>query len=74
MTLPVSISIQLEVSLFSPSRCCLHLTSGLYIADFDRSTNRSSTRVPSASIHHALVVRFALQLLMFSLTESVHFS
>ena len=42
MTLPVSVSIQLDVSLFSPSRCC-HLKSGLYIADLNRTTNRSST-------------------------------
>ena len=74
MTLPVSVSIQLDVSLFSPSRCCFLLKSGLHIADLDRTTNRSSTRVPSALIHHAPVVRFALQLLMCSLTESVHFS
>ena len=74
MTLPVSVSIQLDVSLSSPSRCCLHLKSGLYIADLDETANRSSTRVPSALIHHPLVVRFAMQLLMCSLTESVHFS
>ena len=29
LTLLVSVSIQLDVSLFSPSRCCLHLKSGL---------------------------------------------
>ena len=69
MTLPVSVSIQLDVSLFSPSRCCLHLMSGLYTADLNRTTNRSSTRVPSALVRRALVVRFALQLLVFSLTD-----
>ncbi len=67
-----SISIELAVSLSSPSRCCLHVKSGLYTADLDRTANRSSTRVPSALIHHALVVRFALQSLMCSLTESAH--
>ena len=69
-----SISICLAVSLSSLSRCCLHVKSGPYIADLDRTANRSSTRVPSALIHHAQVVRFALQLLMCSPTESVHFS
>ena len=33
-----------------------------------------STRVPSALIHHALVVRFALQSLVCSLTGSAHLS
>ena len=70
MTLPVSVSIQLDVSLSSPSRCCLHLKSGLYIADLDRTANRSSTRVPSALIRHGLVVRLVLQSLMCSFTES----
>ena len=61
MTTSASISIKLAVSLSSPSRCCLHVKSGLYIADLDRIANRSSTRVPLALIHHALVVRIALQ-------------
>ena len=55
MTLPVSIPILFAVSLSSHSRCCRHLKSGLYIAVLDRTANRSSTRVPSALIRHALL-------------------
>ena len=70
MTLPVSVSIQLDVSLSSSPRCCLHLKSGLYIADLVRTANRSSTRVPSALIRRGLVVMLVLQSLMCSFTES----
>ena len=55
MTLPVSIPILFAVSLSSHSRCCRHLKSGLYIAVLDRTANRSSTRIPSALIRHALL-------------------
>ena len=67
---PASISIQLAVSLSSPSRCCLHVKSDLYIVDLTRTANRSSTRVLSALIHHALVGWHVPQSLMCSLTES----
>ena len=68
-------------SRFNSRPRCLHLLAVASMsslvctfADLDRTANRSSTRVPSASIHHALVVRFALQSLMCSLTESAYLS
>ena len=47
-------TILFAVALSTHSRCCRHLKSDLYIADLDRTANRSSTRVPSASIRHAV--------------------
>ena len=49
-----SLAIQVAGSLSSHSRCCLHVKSGLCFADLDRTANRSSTRVPSTLIRHAL--------------------